>query len=172
MSFFIYKSYIRKSIFLIFFFFTFIAGCSRNKKTVEVERRVLYDFYLDSLKRNYSYTLTVVHKDSIINYEYINMDDSEKNISIEYNLHKGIISFYDVEFEIYEKNQYFDSEVSSKRFDLYRLKRFVDDGNGPMLFNRDYGLLNIDNGWGTILLFFQDTSKASKANKILQILKK
>ncbi|MHC1775474.1 MAG: hypothetical protein AB9834_08685 [Lentimicrobium sp.] len=66
-----------------------------------------------------------------------------------------------------------NNEISKDQFDLYEQKVPVTDGNGPMLFNQQYGVLNIDNSYWTYhyLLLPEGQGNDELAEQILRKLK-
>ena len=147
-------------------------SCSKQKKITITEKRTLYIFDLDSLKRTENYKLTIETIDSIVKYQYRNLTDKEKNVTVRYNLNSKVLSLDFWEFELIEKNKYSDSKLSNKEFDLFQLKETVTDGNGPMLFNENYGLLNIDNGWGMKFIYLKTENKPELTKDIIANLNK
>ena len=145
-------------------------SCSQSKKGAVSENRTLYIFDLDSLKRTENYKLTIETKDSIIKYEYLNLDDNEKNVNLRFNLNSKTLSLDFWEFELTKKNKYSESELSETEFDLYKLKEPITDGNGPMLFNINYGILNIDNGWGMKFIYLKSDNNSKLTTNIIKTL--
>ncbi|PWI28900.1 hypothetical protein DI383_14340 [Flavobacteriaceae bacterium LYZ1037] len=153
-----------RKAFQILIILLILVSCFESKKEIITENRTLYVFDLDSLKRTENYKLTIKTKDSIVKYKYLNPNDDEKNITVRYNLNSKILSFAFGEFELTEKNKYSESELSKEQFDLFELIDSPTDGNGPMLFNKIYGILNIDNGWGMKFIYLK-TEKNPKLTK-------
>ena len=161
-----------KKAFQILILILISVSCSESKKENITEKRTLYVFDLDSLKRTENYKLTIETKDSIVKYQYRNLTDNEKNVTVRYNLNSKVLSLDFWEFELAEKSKYSDSELSNKEFDLFQLKESVTDGNGPMLFNENYGLLNIDNGWGMKFIYLKTENKRELTKDIIENLNK
>ena len=161
-----------KKAFQILILILISVSCSESKKENITENRTLYVFDLDSLKRTENYKLTIETNDSIVKYQYRNLNEDEKNVTVIYNLNSKILSLDFLEFELSEKNKYSDSELSKKEFDLFLLKESVTDGNGPMLFNENYGLLNIDNGWGMKFIYLKAENKPELTKDIITNLNK
>lgn len=79
--------------------------------------------------------------------------------------------FLGTEFELIKKDHYTDKALSELKFDLYVMTESVDDGNGPMFFNPEYGILNLDNGWGMNFLYLKTGQQALLAEKLNELLK-
>ncbi|WP_426430111.1 hypothetical protein ACPX19_11305 [Winogradskyella sp. HB-48] len=164
-----------------------ILSCSNSKKSdsleseqnktaqiqVEenIEKRFLYDFFVDSLKRKMEYELTKKIKDSSIIYHYKNLTDSEKNLNFKFLKKTNQLFFAGTEFRLIKENHYSNKSLSEFNFDLYVLVESMDDGNGPMFFNPEYGILNLDNGWGMDLIFLKNEQKTELVKEINKTLK-
>ena len=125
---------------------------------------------MDTLKRTEKYKLTIETKDSIIKYKYQNLNEDENNINLSFNINSKILSKAFWEFKLTKKNKYSESKLSETEFDLYELKEPVTDGNGPMLFNINYGILNIDNGWGMKFIYLKSDDDSKLTNDIIKTL--
>lgn len=145
-------------------------SCSESKKGTVTENRTLYVFDMDTLKRTEKYKLTIETKDSIIKYKYQNLNEDENNINLSFNINSKILSKAFWEFKLTKKNKYSESKLSETEFDLYELKEPVTDGNGPMLFNINYGILNIDNGWGMKFIYLKSDDDSKLTNDIIKTL--
>ncbi len=152
----------------------FLIGCSVSPETSRLESKVLYAFDLDSLVKQETYNLKILNKDTILVYKYINTLDSTKNMTFRFNTKTDILSFGSFDFKKAEHNFYSNSKLSSSNFDLYDLKEPVMDGNGPMLFNKKYGVLNVDNTtWTYQYLFLPDgQGNLDLSEQILKKIKK
>lgn len=142
--------------------------------TSQLESRVIYSFELDSLVKKETYNLNILNKDTILVYKYINTLDSSKNMTFRFNTKTEVLTFGPFEFKKAEDNFYSNSKLSSSNFELYDLKEPVMDGNGPMLFNERYGVLNVDNtSWTYQYLFFpEEQGSIDLAKQIIRKLKK
>ncbi len=142
-----------------------------TKSQFQVEKRFLYEFFVDSLQKEMEYELTKKIKDSSIIYNYKNLNDDEKNMSFKFVKNTNQLFFVGTEFELIKKDHYTDKALSELKFDLYVMTESVDDGNGPMFFNPEYGILNLDNGWGMNFLYLKTGQQAQLAEKLNEILK-
>ncbi|WP_299111534.1 hypothetical protein [uncultured Winogradskyella sp.] len=113
-----------------------------------------------------AYELTKKINDSSIIYNYKNLSDSEKNIGFKFLKKTNQLFFIGTEFELIKENHYSDKTLSEQGFDLYVLAEPIDDGNGPMFFNPEYGILNLDNGWGMDLIFLKNGQKTELAKEL------
>lgn len=149
-------------------------GCSTSPVTSQLESRVIYSFDLDSLVKKETYNLNILRKDTILVYKYINTLDSTKNMTFVFNIKSEVLTFGPFDFKKAEDNFYTNAQLSSLNFDLYDLKIPVMDGNGPMLFNENYGILNVDNTSWTYQYLFLPTGQESHelAGQIMNKLKK
>ncbi|WP_157757612.1 hypothetical protein [Pseudalgibacter alginicilyticus] len=77
------------------------------------------------------------------------------------------IYFSGIAFKLVKKKYFFDSKLSESKFDLYETVDKFDDGMGPALFNKDYGVLNIDNGWGKFFIYLKTDIDSILAKKII-----
>ncbi len=152
-----------------------ILSCSNSKKSENlksennqppiseieevIENRFVYEFYVNSLKREMTYEVTKKINDSSIIYIYKNLSDNEKNLGFKFLKKTNQLFFIGTEFELIKENYYSDKTLSERDFDLYALAEPMDDGNGPMFFNPEYGILNLDNGWGMDIIFFKKWTK-------------
>ncbi len=95
-------------------------------------------------------------------------------MTFRFNTKTDILSFGSFDFKKAEHNFYSNSKLSSSNFDLYDLKEPVMDGNGPMLFNKKYGVLNVDNTtWTYQYLFLPDgQGNLDLSEQILKKIKK
>lgn len=112
------------------------------KSRTELRNLIVYEF--DSIKKQTPYELIIREKDSVLIYNYKSKNDSTKNMSFRYLKYNGNLLFGPDEFGISVKNEF----QSDFKFDQYNLTKEVIDGMGALLFNRTYGVLGFDNGWG------------------------
>ena len=121
-----------------------IEGIKSTEYPTRTELRNLIVYEFDSIKKKMPYELIIREKDSVLIYNYKNKTDSTKNMSFRYLKHNGNLFFGPDEFGISIKNEF----QSDFKFDQYNLTEEVIDGMGVLLFNRTYGVLGFDNGWG------------------------
>ncbi len=152
----------------------FLFGCSTSPVKNRLESKVLYAFHLDSLVKQETYNFNILNKDTILVYKYIDKLDSTKNMTFRFNKYTEVLSFGPFDFKKAKENFYSNSKLSSSNFDLYDLKEPVVDGNGPMLFNEKYGVLNVDNtSWTYQYLFLPDgQGNLDLSKQIIEKLKK
>ncbi|WP_396149839.1 hypothetical protein [Flavobacterium sp.] len=140
----------------------FIGSCMGDKysidsKKIETEikskKRILYVYEFDSLTRKMEYELEIKVIDSMTIYKYHNRIDSTKNISFRLNKAKSDLYFVFDKFNVTDFNYY---QTTSFKFDKYEMSDPVVDGVSPILFNKNYGILAWDNGWGNQFYFVAD----------------
>lgn len=139
-----------------------------------IENRFLYVFDVDSLKTETEYELTIEKNDSIIKYHYKNITDSEKNMNFKFVRKSKLLTFFGIgfEFKLIKKEHLSENKLSKLNFDLYVLTESIDDGNGPMFFNPNYGILNLDNGWGRQYLFLNEDKESEYAKNLMELIYK
>ena len=120
-------------------------------------------FESKNLVRNNPIELTKTENDSLIKYWYRNLVDSTKSMSFQYLKNQDKICFAVEQFHVKEK-KYLSEETI---FDIYETEPIVD-GMGPLLFNKDYGILAFENGWGMEFHFLTKEYK-SKFNLPIQL---
>ena len=83
------------------------------------------------------------------------------------------MTFGPFDLEAVEPEFFKNEELTDTHFDLFNLKIPVNDGNGPMLFNEEYGVLNVDNSFWTYQYLFlpEGQNNAELAEEILKKLK-
>jgi len=157
-------------------------GCSHSQKSntlkpqqktqvkEHVEKRFLYEFYVDVFEKLEEYELTKKTTDSTIVYYYKSLTDNEKDMEFQFILKTKQLYFYETEFQVIKKDYYANKNLSKFNFDLYTLKEPVHDGNGPLFFNPNYGILNLNNGWGTHILYLKNESETKFATTLIKIL--
>ena len=94
-------------------------------------------------------------------------------MTFRFNTKSQVLTFGPFDLEKIKPSFFEHQELWDGHFDLYDLKIPVTDGNGPMLFNQKYGVLNVDNSyWAYHYLFLPDGEKsAGLAEQILMKLK-
>lgn len=137
-----------------------IEGINITEYPIRTELRNLIIYEYDSIKRQLPYELTIREKDSVLIYHYKNNIDSTKNMIFRYLKINENLIFGPNEFGISSQNE-FQTEL---KFDQYNLTEDVIDGMGTLLFNRTYGVLGFDNGWGK--QFYYLTEKNTKEIKL------
>ena len=123
---------------------------------IKSNKRILYVYEVDSLKRKMEYELDIKEIDSMTIYKYRNLIDSTKNISFRFNKVKSYLYFGFEKFNIIEFDNY---QTGAFTFDKYVSSEASIDGNGPILFNKNYGVLAWDNGWGNQYYFVTNTNQ-------------
>lgn len=118
------------------------------------------------------YDLSIEVKDSVTYYRYKFPFEKRKDFNFKFYRYEQKINFGPFEFKKTQKNKYKQIQISSFYFDLYEINEFIIDGNGPILFNPDYGVLTVDNGWGTQVLFLKENNDKELTNGILDLLNK
>ncbi|MBW8242071.1 hypothetical protein K1F50_04615 [Muricauda oceani] len=130
----------RKYLYLCLFI---LIGCKSKNDIVSIESRKLVVFDFEEMVRENQIELTRVESDSLIKYRYENLVDSTKSMSFQYLKHQDKIYFGPEQFYLKEKKYLVEESV----FDKYETEP-IPDGMGPLLFNKEYGVLAFDNGWG------------------------
>lgn len=127
----------------------------------------------DSLAFQRPYQLQILDQDTVLIYRYSYSGDSTKNMGFRFNPETHILTVGPFDLEKVESDFFKNGKLTEKHFDLYDLKIPVTDGNGPMLFNQEYGVLNVDNSfWSYHYLFLSEGQKNTElAEQILKKLK-
>lgn len=123
---------------------------SNIQTDIKSNKRILYVYEFDSLIRKMEYEQEINEIDSMTIYKYRNLIDATKNISFRFNKVKSYLYFGFERFKIIEFNNY---QIGTINFDKYISSEPSIDGNGPILFNKNYGVLAWDNGWGNQYYF-------------------
>ncbi len=157
-----------------------IISCSSNPNSDKIESREMLAFNIsyvkgasDSLAFQRPYRLQILDQDTVLIYRYSYLVDSTKNMTFKFNPETQILTFGPFDLEAVEPEFFKNEELTDTHFDLFNLKIPVTDGNGPMLFNKEYGVLNVDNSfWTYQYLFLPEGQKNAKlAEEILKKLK-
>ncbi len=131
---------------------------------IRTEFRNLLVYEFDSIVKRMPYKLIITENDSAIIYSYKNLEDSRKDIGLQYQKQTASVFFAQQEFQLSIKNA-FHTDIS---FDEFTLTEVVNDGEGPILFNPIYGVLGWDNGWGMQFYFLTVQNMESVNLPILQ----
>tara|TARA_R110002096_G_scaffold406508_2_gene604787 strand:+ start:212 stop:727 length:516 start_codon:yes stop_codon:yes gene_type:complete len=157
-----------------------LVSCSNNPNSDRPEPREMFAFNIsyvkdasDSLAFQRPYRLQILDQDTVLIYKYSYSVDSTKNMIFRFNPETQILTLGPFDLEKVEAEFFKNGKLTQNHFDLYDLKIPVTDGNGPMLFNQEYGVLNVDNSfWSYHYLFLPEGQKnAELAEKILKKLK-
>lgn len=116
------------------------------------------------------YELTTEENDSIIKYDYMNLTDTEKNMVFKFVKKTESLIAFGTDFQLIKKDLFVDNELSNLSFDLYALSEPIIDGNGPIFFNTEYGVLNLDNSWGKRFLYLKKEKEPKFAEKLIEVL--
>ena len=116
------------------------------------QRRTLYSYGLDTLnwedyvlKRKVDMILRKTERDSTITFRLLDVKDTLDNYGFtQYVKHDKSIYIVGEKHNIIEQNKYLNKEISNIAFDLYDALEPPTDWNGPFLFNKEYGILNIE----------------------------
>lgn len=116
------------------------------------QKRTLYSYGLDTLnwkdyilKRKVDMILRKTERDSTIKFQLFDVKDTLDNYGFtQYVKHDKSIYRAGEKHNIIEKNKYLNKEISNIAFDLYDAVEPPTDWNGPFLFNKEYGVLNIE----------------------------
>lgn len=111
--------------------------------------RNLTVYELDSLIYKSEYELTILEKDSVITYSYRNKTDSNKNKGFRYLKYSDLLFAGPSEFYKMDSDKF--SIIFG--FDLYHSDPTIMDAMGPVIFNKEYGVLGFDNGMLTQYYF-------------------
>ncbi|KXX70982.1 hypothetical protein AVL50_10270 [Flammeovirga sp. SJP92] len=148
-----------------------ISCSTKEKQTSTLNYRILHVVEGDSLFITREYDLVKDNHDGVEVYQYVNLEDKKWNMTFKYNKSTKVLSFVLSDFELKEKDKYFDPSLSSMKFDLYTLSQPVIDGHGPLLFNTDYGILKLDNGMWTSFIYLRESDTTNKVQQILTIVR-
>ncbi|NME70650.1 hypothetical protein [Flammeovirga aprica] len=161
-----------KSIANLFILFLLMTSCStKEKQTSTLNYRILHVVEGDSLFITREYDLVKDNHEEVEVYQYVNLEDKKWNMTFKYNKSTKVLSFVDSDFELKEKDKFFDPSLSSVKFDLYTLSQPVIDGHGPLLFNSDYGILNLDNGLWKSSIYLKENDTTNKVQQILTMVR-
>ena len=111
--------------------------------------RNLTVFELDSLIYKSEYELTIREKDSVITYKYRNKTDPNKNKEFRYLKYSDLLFAGPSEFYKMESDKF----PVIFGFELYHSDPTIMDEMGPVIFNKEYGVLGFDNGMLTQYYF-------------------
>lgn len=142
-------THLRNKIYILLILITFSCSESKEKETERTEMRKLTVFELDSLIYKSEYELTIQEKDSFITYSYRNKTDPNKNKEFRYLKYSDLLfagpsEFYKIESDKFPK---------IFGFELYHSDPRIMDAMGPVMFNKEYGVLGFDNGMLTQYYF-------------------
>ncbi|MGV6832045.1 MAG: hypothetical protein ACWA5P_10870 [bacterium] len=170
-----------KKTFYLLTLVSLVLSCSQfnNSKTDEVQEhkkveeniiqeiRTLHVYDVETFQRFEDYQLDLKTTDSTFVYLYKNTNDSLKNMSFKYYKESKLLYFTGEPFQLIKSDYCFIKSLSDTKFDLYETIEKYDDGMGPILFNKNYGVLNLDNGWGTFFIYLKSEND-SLANAIIK----
>ena len=148
----------KKTINILLILFIFSCSDSSKKETARTELRNLTVFEFDSLVSKADYELRIRERDSVIIYNYRNLNDSTKNQNFRYLKYSDILLAGPFEF-IKTKNNYYPN---FENFNYYNSDPGIMDGMGPVIFNNEFGVLGFDNGMGTQYYFTNDLTEKIK----------
>lgn len=138
-----------------------LISCSNNLNSNQSELREMFAFDIscvkgasDSLAFQRPYRLHILDQDTILIYRYSYSVDSTKNMTFRFSPETHTLTFRPFELEIVEPEFFTNEKLTETHFDLFDLRIPVTDGNGPMLFNKKYGVLNVDNSFWTCHYLF------------------
>ena len=126
-----------------------------KQKTITAEsnqKRTLYSYGLDTLnwedyvlKRKVDMILRKTERDSTITFRLFDIKDTLDNYGFtQYVKHDKSIYMVGEKHKIIKQNKYLNKEISNIAFDLYDAVEPPTDWNGSFLFNKEYGVLNIE----------------------------
>lgn len=160
----------KKNLLILSILINFLS-CQNYENEKHIEERFLYVFNIDSLETKMKYELTIKNNDSLMIYKYKNLIDSEKNMNFKFIKKTYQLFFSGTEFKLIKKDSFSDKNLSELNFDIYILTEPLDDGNGPIFFNPEYGVLNLENGWGRNFLYLKKEEEAQFTKTIITTLK-
>ncbi len=144
-----------KRILSLIILLTFI-NCSEKNKKESAERNAF--IYTSENPKEEIFDFKIDKKKDFATYKYVNQKDTSKTIFLKFTKEKKIFWAGD-EFKVSKKDPVKFKSLSKKEFYFYNLKEPIVDGTGPLLFNKDYGLLGIYNSFGPIIIFLKDSDK-------------
>ncbi|MBO3100281.1 hypothetical protein [Gelidibacter pelagius] len=143
----------KKTINILIIIFLFSCSDTTKKETQRTETRNLTVFEFDSLVSKADYELSIRERDSVIIYNYKNINDSTKNKDFRYLKHSDQLLAGPFEFKKTENHHY----PTFENFNYYDSDPGIMDGMGPVIFNDEFGVLGFDNGMGTQYYFTNDS---------------
>ena len=146
----------------------FFSNCSTSSDNQTFERTAVIYNGLEE-KREEKFTANVGSKKNLT-YKYVSQTDSTKTVTIKVGKDSQLY-FGPDEFILSDRPGLKAESLSDDLFNYYELKDPVTDGTGPILFNRDYGLLGINNVFGPTIIFLNDKNLEIK-DRILDSISK
>jgi hypothetical protein len=131
--------------------FLVLSACKKTEKD-EVSSLSVYIYHADKPKIE-EFVYQKKKLDSVITFNYTSQKDSSKVIDIEFYLKSNIFNFGGENFILSKSKIIYKDKISGMDFYYYVLENPSIDGTGPILFNKDYGLLAIFNVFGPMLIF-------------------
>ena len=96
--------------------------------------------------------MTLERETELWKYHYDDIEDSERNIDLTYELKSENLTFSFMNFEPINNSEFEILELSELPFKKYELIEPITDGTGPILFNKEYGILALGNVMGPNLV--------------------
>ena len=150
----------------------FSVSCYNSKKRTIVENRILYVYNLDSLKQTENYKLIIDIRDTLTKYEYQNLTDQNKNMSVFYSPKTKTLKFGMWKYILKQDGNFKVPSLSKAEFLNYKMQEQETDGTGPILFNPEYGILGIGNVMAPNFVYLKNQSDLNILEAIIEKLTK
>lgn len=165
----------KKTLFILITLLIFLT-CSNAKKQQDSinQEGTLYVFHPGmNQPRINEYELSISENDTTTNYSYIYKKNNKTGMEFSYDKIAKKVIFVKAEFMLSDKAKYIDNHLLKFTFDTYEIN--VDDRAGSILFNADYGVLDLKTGIGSNpgphFIFISDKHQ-TLSNKIIAGLNK
>ena len=132
-----------------------------------IEQRTFLIYEFDSLIQTGSYELVITENDSSVVYKYQNNLDSTRIYMYRLNKLNNEILNGPFRYELAEQRS-LNNLIS---FDRYEPMEYSLDGPEGMLFNKDFGVLASNNGWGYHFHFTSNKVNQIPIDQLLELLK-
>tara|TARA_B100000953_G_scaffold296705_1_gene290135 strand:- start:137 stop:607 length:471 start_codon:yes stop_codon:yes gene_type:complete len=155
---------LKRIIYLIILLF--FINCSDKNKSESLNRNAF--IYFSENPKEEIFDFKIIEKKDFAIYKYVSQVDSSKIVDLNFTNKNQM--FFGEEFIQEKRNPISFQEIPDINFHFYEMKDPVIDGTGPILFNNQYGILGIYNGFGPRIIFLKNSDKelSLKVLKALQ----
>ncbi|WBX70342.1 hypothetical protein [Tenacibaculum retecalamus] len=143
-----------KKNFAFILIFTICFGCSESNPGWNKEMNATIFFGAEP--KNEKFKLTFNKTGNSLSYKYVNQIDSSKTITIRKLIDADTLFFGIDKFLKTDKIPLTNYEFQDLEFEFYDTIDYADDSTGPILFNSKYGLLAINNIYGSTIIFLNE----------------
>lgn len=126
-------------------------GCSDENS--EWSSEINATIFFGAKKKSEKFNLTFNKTDNILNFKYVNQIDTTKTIEISKIRDSDTLLFGFDKFVKTDRKPFTNNKLQNLRFEFYDTIDYADDATGPILFNQNYGLLAINNVYGSTIIF-------------------